>query len=198
VVAVGDEVDDASSAGAGDGEPPRDPGASAPRNPGPSAPPPHQQVAPTSTHSWPKRASSRRSSRRSIAWYASCVPPSLGKPPLTASACASWASRLASASTSTSMLMTRTRRRARARSSLQPQRCYGPCSRYHRLKHGTCTVRRRRSSSKWSFNRPRARRPACASQAVCGTTVTTPPEIIPYYHLNHSVWSLSDNKEVSR
>jgi hypothetical protein len=29
-------------------------------------------------------------------------------------------------------------------------------------------------------------------------TVTTPPEIIPYYRLNHSVWSLSDNKEVSR
>jgi hypothetical protein len=28
--------------------------------------------------------------------------------------------------------------------------------------------------------------------------VTTPPEIIPYYHLNHSIWSLSDNKEVSR
>jgi hypothetical protein len=31
-----------------------------------------------------------------------------------------------------------------------------------------------------------------------GTTVTTPPEIIPYYHLNHSIWSLSDNKEASR
>jgi hypothetical protein len=28
--------------------------------------------------------------------------------------------------------------------------------------------------------------------------VTTPPEIIPYYFLNHSIWSLSDNKEVSR
>jgi hypothetical protein len=28
--------------------------------------------------------------------------------------------------------------------------------------------------------------------------VTTPPEITPYYHLNHSFWSLSDNKEVSR
>jgi hypothetical protein len=27
--------------------------------------------------------------------------------------------------------------------------------------------------------------------------VTTPPEIIPYYRLNHSIWSLSDNKEVS-
>jgi hypothetical protein len=28
--------------------------------------------------------------------------------------------------------------------------------------------------------------------------VTTPPEIIPYYRLYHSIWSLSDNKEVSR
>jgi hypothetical protein len=29
-------------------------------------------------------------------------------------------------------------------------------------------------------------------------SVTTPPEIIPYYHLNHSIWSLSDTKESSR
>jgi hypothetical protein len=29
-------------------------------------------------------------------------------------------------------------------------------------------------------------------------TVTTPSEIIPYYRLNHSIWSLSDNKESSR
>jgi hypothetical protein len=28
--------------------------------------------------------------------------------------------------------------------------------------------------------------------------VTTPSEIILYYHLNHSIWSLSDNKELSR
>jgi hypothetical protein len=27
--------------------------------------------------------------------------------------------------------------------------------------------------------------------------VTTPPEIILYYRLIHSIWSLSDNKEVS-
>jgi hypothetical protein len=27
--------------------------------------------------------------------------------------------------------------------------------------------------------------------------VTTPSEIIPYYCLNHSIWSLSDNKEPS-
>jgi hypothetical protein len=29
------------------------------------------------------------------------------------------------------------------------------------------------------------------------TTVTTPSEIISYYCLNHSIWSLSDNKESS-
>jgi hypothetical protein len=29
-------------------------------------------------------------------------------------------------------------------------------------------------------------------------TVTTPSEIIPYYRLNHSIWSLNDNKESSR
>jgi hypothetical protein len=29
------------------------------------------------------------------------------------------------------------------------------------------------------------------------TIVTTPPEIVPYYRLNHSFWSLSDNKEAS-
>jgi hypothetical protein len=28
--------------------------------------------------------------------------------------------------------------------------------------------------------------------------VTTPSEIISYYRLNHSIWSLSDNKESSR
>jgi hypothetical protein len=27
--------------------------------------------------------------------------------------------------------------------------------------------------------------------------VTTPSEIIPYYRLNHSIWSLSNNKEPS-
>jgi hypothetical protein len=35
-------------------------------------------------------------------------------------------------------------------------------------------------------------------EAARGAGVTTPPEIIPYYRLNHSFWSLSDNKEVSR
>jgi hypothetical protein len=39
MVAIGDSVDGANVAGAGDGEAQQDPGTSAPRNPGPSAPP---------------------------------------------------------------------------------------------------------------------------------------------------------------
>jgi hypothetical protein len=35
-----------------------------------------------------------------------------------------------------------------------------------------------------------------AARACLG--VTTPPEIILYYRLNHFIWSLSDNKESSR
>jgi hypothetical protein len=33
---------------------------------------------------------------------------------------------------------------------------------------------------------------------ICKMPVTTPSEIIPYYRLNHSNWSSSDNKEPSR
>jgi hypothetical protein len=40
MVAIADVVDGASSVGAGDGEPPRDPGGSTPRNAGPNTPPP--------------------------------------------------------------------------------------------------------------------------------------------------------------
>jgi hypothetical protein len=41
----------------------------------------------------------------------------------------------------------------------------------------------------------RVKRPRTTSSP---SSVTTPPEIIPYYRLNHSIWSLSDNKESSR
>jgi hypothetical protein len=37
-----------------------------------------------------------------------------------------------------------------------------------------------------------------AQPAALGDGVTTPPKIIPYYRPNHSIWSLSDNKESSR
>jgi hypothetical protein len=36
-----------------------------------------------------------------------------------------------------------------------------------------------------------------ARDGLAGLGVTTPSEIIPYYRLNHSIWSLSDNKESS-
>jgi hypothetical protein len=39
VVVVDDQADGANAVGAGDGEAPRNPGASVPQNPGPSAPP---------------------------------------------------------------------------------------------------------------------------------------------------------------
>jgi hypothetical protein len=44
---------------------------------------------------------------------------------------------------------------------------------------------------------------ACASKMAAKretmmSAVTTPPEIILYYRLNHSIWSLSDNRVASR
>jgi hypothetical protein len=48
---------------------------------------------------------------------------------------------------------------------------------------------------------PRWRHGLSLLAARCGSSlaaVTTPPEVIPYYRLNHSIWSLSDNKESSR
>jgi hypothetical protein len=97
-------------------------------------------------------------------------PPSPGKPPRAANARASWASKPASASTQTSTSMTRTRPRERARSSLPLRHCYGPCPPPQRLRRGTCTVRRRRSSSKQLFSKPKARRPASVSRGAHGTT----------------------------
>jgi hypothetical protein len=38
---------------------------------------------------------------------------------------------------------------------------------------------------------------ASAITAATSSSVTTLSEIIPYYRLNHSIWSLSDNKESS-
>jgi hypothetical protein len=45
---------------------------------------------------------------------------------------------------------------------------------------------------------PRLRGTFKVSYASNWHRVTTPPEIIPYYRLNHSIWSLRDNKEASR
>jgi hypothetical protein len=52
--------------------------------------------------------------------------------------------------------------------------------------------------ARWSTRRSTTRSVVLDTSSGClgpSNTVTTPSEIIPYYHLNHSIWSLSDNKE---
>jgi hypothetical protein len=54
------------------------------------------------------------------------------------------------------------------------------------------------ASRKYSGGEPATAILSLVAQSSRTVSVTTPPEIIPYYRLNHSFWSLSDNKEVSR
>jgi hypothetical protein len=89
--------------------------------------PPHRRGGPTSTHSWPKRASSRPSWRRSTAWCDYFAPLSREKRPLAANAHVSSAGKLAIASTPTSTSTIWTRPRERVKSSSPPQHCCGPC-----------------------------------------------------------------------
>jgi hypothetical protein len=70
----------------------------------------------------------------------------------------------------TSTSTTQTRPRARVKSSSQPRCCYGTCPLPRCPRRGTCTARRRRSSSKRPCNRPKARRLAYAIRAARGTT----------------------------
>jgi hypothetical protein len=51
---------------------------------------------------------------------------------------------------------------------LPPLRCCGPCPPPRLPRRGTCTVRRKRSSSKRPSSRPRARRLASASKETRG------------------------------
>jgi hypothetical protein len=76
----------------------------------------------------------------------------------------SWAYRPATALMPISTSTIRIHPRGRAKSSLPPRRCCGPCPPLQRLRRGTCTARRRRSSSKRPSSRPKARRPASASR----------------------------------
>jgi hypothetical protein len=108
--------------------------------------------------------------RRSTARCDCFEPPSLEKLPRTANARASWTGRRATASTLTSTSTTRTHRRERAKSSSQLQHCCKPCLLPRRPRRRTCTARRRRSLSRRSCNRPRARRLASASREARGTT----------------------------
>jgi hypothetical protein len=74
VVIANDPANAADAAGAGDGEVPPALGTGPRLAAGPSAPPPHRRGGPTSTHSGPKHASSKPSSRKSTAWC-SCFAP---------------------------------------------------------------------------------------------------------------------------
>jgi hypothetical protein len=169
VVIANDPANAADAAGAGDGEVPPALG-TGPRLAAGQAPLPlHRRGRPTSTHSWPKHASSRPSWRKSTT-RCGCFPPlSREKPPRAANARASWAGKLAIASTPTSTSTIRTRPREQARSSLLSRHCCGPCPPPRRPRHETCTARRRCSSSKRPSNRPKARRPASASRGARGT-----------------------------
>jgi hypothetical protein len=146
----------ADAAGAGDGEVPPALG---------NGPRLHHRGGPTSTHSWPKHTSSRPSWWKSTTRCGCFAPLSREKPPCVANARASWAGKLAIASTPT----IRTRPREQARSSLPPRHCYGPCPPPRCPRRGTCTARRRHSSSKRLSNRPKARRPASANRGARGT-----------------------------
>jgi hypothetical protein len=170
VVVANDQANAANAAEVGAGEVSPNPGTGPHQGAGPSAPPPRRRGVPTSTHSWPKHASSRPNSRKNTAQCGYFVPPSLRKPPHAANACASWASKPASASTPTSTSTIQACPRERARSSSLPRHCCGPCPLPQRLRHGICTARRRRSSSKRPCSRPRARRPASTSRGARGAT----------------------------
>jgi hypothetical protein len=109
VVITNDPANAADAAGAGDGEVPPALGTGSRLAAGPSAPPPSPPRGPTSMHSWPRRASSRPSWRKSTARCGFFAPPSRGKHPRAANARVSWAGKPAIASTPTSMSTIRTR-----------------------------------------------------------------------------------------
>jgi hypothetical protein len=125
---------------------------------------PHPRGGPTSTRSWPRRASSRPSWRKNTARCGCFAPPSRGKPRRAAIARVNWAGKPVTASTPTSTSTTQIRPHERAKSSLPPRRCCGPCPPLRHPRRGTCTARHKRSSSKRPSNRPRARRPASANR----------------------------------
>jgi hypothetical protein len=103
VVIANDPANAANVAGAGDGEVPPTLGTGSRLPAGPSAPPPSPPRGPTSTRSWPRRASSRLSWRKSTARSGCFAPPSREKPPRAANSRESWAGKPAIASTPTSM-----------------------------------------------------------------------------------------------
>jgi hypothetical protein len=170
VVITNDPANAADAAGAGDGEVPPALGTGSRLAAGPSALPPHRRGGPTSTRSWPKRASWRPSWRKSTARCGCFAPPSRGKPLRAATARVNWAGTPAIASTPTSMSTIRTRPRKQAKSSSPPRHCCGPCPPLRRPRRETCTARRRHSSSKRPSSRRKVRRPESAPSRTTGFT----------------------------
>jgi hypothetical protein len=152
-----------SATGAGDEELPPALGTGSRVAAGPSAPPPSPPTG-ADINAQPKHVSSRPSWWKSTAPCGCSAPPWRGRPPRAANARVNWAGKPVTASTPTSTSTTRIHPRERARSLSPPQRCCGPCPPPRHPRHGTCTARRRRSSSKRPFSRLRAQRLAFASR----------------------------------
>jgi hypothetical protein len=111
VVITNDPANAADAAGAGDGEIPPALGTGSRLPAGPSVPPPSPPRGPTSTRSWPRRASSRPSWRKSTTRCGCFAPPSRGKPPRATNVHVSWAGKPAIVSMPTSTSTTQTRPR---------------------------------------------------------------------------------------
>jgi hypothetical protein len=169
VVIANNPANTTGAVGAGDGEVPPTLGTTSRLAAGPSAPSPSPPRGPTSTRSWPKHASSRPSWRKSTTRCGCLAPPSQGKPPRAANARASWADKPVIASTPTSTSTTQICPHEQAKSSSPPRHCCGPCPPLRPPKRGTCTVRRRRSSSRRPSNRPKPWRTAYANRGARGT-----------------------------
>jgi hypothetical protein len=164
IVITNDQANATNAAEAGDGEVPPGPGTGPRQGSGPSAPPssPPRGVDINAQLAQACELEDKLAAEYRAVWLLRAT--IVGEAPRAANAHANWADRPAIPSMSTSTSTTRTHPRERARSSLPPRRCYGPCPPPRRPRHGTCTARRRRSSNKRPFSRPKARRPASVSR----------------------------------
>jgi hypothetical protein len=168
VVIANDPSNAADVAGAGDGEVPPALGTRSRLAVGPSAPPP----SPPRGADYNAQLAQARELEAKLAEEYRTVrllrASMQGKPPRAANARVSWADKPAIALMPTSTSTIRIRPRERAKSSSPPQHCCGPCPPLRCPRRGTCTARRRRSSSKRPSNRPKAQRPASANRGARG------------------------------
>jgi hypothetical protein len=169
VVIANDPANAVDAAGADDGEVPPALGTGSRLAAGPSAPPPspprEADINAQLTQARELEAKLAEEYRTVRLLRASIA----GKPLRAANARVSWADKPAIASKPTSMSTIRTRPRERAKSSSSPRHYYRPCPPLRHTRRGTCTARRRCSSSKRPSNRPKARRPVSANRGARGT-----------------------------